>query len=607
MSAKHLLRTIIIAFVALAGCLADTPLEGSTEQAVAPVPQNLTGMATSATRIDLSWSPIVPQPTSYIIMRGPTPSTLVNISSAPANKTTYANGRILPGETTCWAVRSVVAGEVSDPSNVICLTTPGAPSAPPNVTAIALSSSRIEISWDPVVGAQRYYVTQADSLAGPYTLIGSPTATTFVATGLAPSTTYFYRVQTQFEGGTSMPSDPPASATTFALGDAGYWRFDEEMGSVANDSSGFGRHGTLTGSAAFTNTKPPIDFNKSALLSPGGANDAVNVPHNAVFNFGGDFTFALWANIPSAPATTIRLAGKRASGCGATTTWELIQGPGGLQMRSSLSTASFGQSLPGGQWTHVAVAREAGLLHMYINGLEVAAAPFTSGAQVLSPMQFGNSGGCGANAALLLDDVKIFSRALSAGEVGVIGTRPPAPLNLVVTAISPTRVHVTWDPVPGATKYIMYKGTGPGTAVFFTSTSADDTEFDDGHLTPSQTTTWQVAAVVNSLISERSNEDTATTFPPPLPPSDVTAVAASRNRINLAWTAVPNASKYYVYQSTGGGAFTFKGTVLAGPAPTFAASGLAANTTYTYVVRTVANDTTTESVNSAPASATTLP
>ncbi|HEY5935917.1 MAG TPA: LamG-like jellyroll fold domain-containing protein [Kofleriaceae bacterium] len=591
----------------IAGCLADPPAESSTEQAVAPVPQNLTGMVTSPTRIDLAWDAVTPQADSYIIMRGPAPGTAVNFSEAPGNKTTYANGRINPGETTCWQIRSVVAGEVSAPSNEVCLTTPAAPGAPTNITAVAISSSRILVSWDPVVGATRYYVTQATSAAGPFTLIGSPTGTSFTATNLAASTTYFYRVQTQFSGGTSAPSDPPVSATTFGVGDAGYWRFDEEMGTVANDSSGFNRHGMLVGAASFTNTKAPIDFNKSALLSPGGAGDAVNVPHNSIFNFGGDFTLALWANVPASGAGTIRLAGKRAAGCGAVTTWELIQSAGSVQMRSTSSTASFGQALPAGQWAHVAVAREAGTLHMYINGSEVAAAPFTSGIQVLSPMQFGNSGGCGGGSAMFLDDVKIFSRALTPAEVATIGTRPAAPTNLLATAISPTRVHVTWDAVPGATKYLMYKGTGPGNAVFYTSTSAADSEFDDGHLMPGETTSWQVAVVVNGLISERSNESIATTFPPPPPPSNLTATAVSSSRINLAFTAVPDAAKYYVYQSVSGAPFAYKGTVTATASPTFAATGLTANTMYTYVVRTVASDGTTESVDSSPASATTLP
>ena len=106
MSAKHLLRTIILALVALGGCLADPASTSSTEQAVAPQPQNLVGSAVSSTRIQLTWD-AVPGATKYVIMRGATPGSEVSYTTAPP-VTSYTNGHILANEQTCWQVKSVV-------------------------------------------------------------------------------------------------------------------------------------------------------------------------------------------------------------------------------------------------------------------------------------------------------------------------------------------------------------------------------------------------------------------------------------------------------------------------------------------------------------------
>jgi fibronectin type 3 domain-containing protein len=608
MSAKHLFTAIILALVVLGGCLADPPSTGSTEQAVAPQPQNLMGSAVSPTRIQLTWDP-VPTATKYVIMRGPTPGSAVSYTSAPP-VASYTNGHILPGEQTCWQVKSVVGSEVSIPSNEVCITTPAAPGAPTNVVATAISESRIDVTWTAVAGAIRYYVHQATDVAGPYSNIGTATGTSFSSTNLTAATQYFYKIQTQFSGGTSALSEPPASATTFGAGLQAYWRLDEDAGTVANDSSGFNRHGTLIGGAAFSGDKAPIHNNTSAVAVPGGTGDAISVPHSNAFNLqtspgpGPDATIAMWVKLPIDPGgASVSIIGKRVAGCSGTLTWEIGQDASNQLHFRGTSVLSFGQNLPVGEWTHVAVTRIGTTTTLYLNGAQVASGTVAVGAANMAPLQIGNSGGCGGS-SLLVDDVRILSLALSAAEVAVLGDAPDAPTNLVGLAISPTRIQLNWDAVAGAENYVIYRGTGPGNAVFYTNTDADDSQYDNGHILPEETTSWQVGVVVNGLISPPSNEVVLTTPGAPPPPTNVTATAVSQTRINLSWDAVPSASKYYVYQSTGGGAFIFKGTALA---TTFGATGLMANTMYTYVVRTVANDNVTQSVDSAPASATTLP
>jgi hypothetical protein len=84
-----------------------------------------------------------------------------------------------------------------------------APPTPTGLTATAVSSSQINLSWNPSTGATSYVVLRGG------TSVGTPSGTTFNNTGLAASTSYTYTVEAVSSGGTSAPSSP-ASATTFS-------------------------------------------------------------------------------------------------------------------------------------------------------------------------------------------------------------------------------------------------------------------------------------------------------------------------------------------------------------------------------------------------------
>jgi hypothetical protein len=58
-------------------------------------------------------------------------------------------------------------------------------------------------------------VQRSGSSSGPWTQVGTPAGTSFSDTGLAPTTTYYYRVLASNSGGDSTPSSV-ASATTLA-------------------------------------------------------------------------------------------------------------------------------------------------------------------------------------------------------------------------------------------------------------------------------------------------------------------------------------------------------------------------------------------------------
>ena len=108
--------------------------------------------------------------------------------------------------------------------------------------------------------------------------------------------------------------------------------------------------------------------------------------------------------------------------------------------------------------------------------------------------------------------------------------------------------------------------------------------------------------------SGNSNEATVTT-PRLQPPTNLSATSDGNPNINLTWIATTSPSAmvkgYNIYRSTtNGSGYTLIGSVTGSDTTTFADTNTNLNTTYYYVVRTVANNNS-ESDNSNQASATT--
>ena len=91
-----------------------------------------------------------------------------------------------------------------------------APPAPPTGLAGFRpdgSYDELDLSWNPVSGANGYVVLRGTHPAGPYTQAGTTSGTTFSDTGLVPSTTYYYVVEAVNAAGNSVPSNQISGTT----------------------------------------------------------------------------------------------------------------------------------------------------------------------------------------------------------------------------------------------------------------------------------------------------------------------------------------------------------------------------------------------------------
>lgn len=606
--ANHL-KTLFVALVgmcAIASCAVEMDPDNETaiEQAIAPPPMTVTATPTSTSRISVSWSPVTGAVKYYVYER-------IGMAGVENYATTSVGTSIIranlqPGTEYCYRVRTVDSSTVPGAfSSLACATTQSPmapPPAPATVSATATSSSRIAVSWSSVANADRYFVYQSNTGPnGTYAFTNTvlqPNTSLSVA-NLQANTTYCFKVASSNSNGTSALS-AAACDRTFVAGLEGYWRLNEGSGATAEDLSGNNRDGTLSNATWTTTDRAPLDNNPWAVETSGAASSSINVADAGVWRFTGPFSLSLWTKVNTTAPT--RIAGKRASGCGAVD-WELGQDGGGLYFRGT-TAISFGQSLQVGRWTHVAVTYDGATATLYIDGQQAATGSFTAGPLSPAPMQFGNSGSCGGG-SVLVDWIQIHSRPLSTAEVQTLGLRPPAPANFVAMPTGCSSVNLSWDAVAGASKYFVYKGTASGDEVFLNT--ALGTSFTDVGNDCSTQHSYYVRAAMNGLISDPSAEQIVTTFPAIAAPSNVTATAVSSSRIQISFSAVSGATKYYIYRSQPGGAgpYTFDGTVLTSNPLVFTSVNLTANTLYSYYVVTQGPDSV--SAPSMTASATTMP
>ena len=180
------------------------------------VPLNLTAIAISTTEIELSWEESTDNVgvAGYRIFRD-------NFYLTSTSFASYMDHDLLPSTEYCYRVSAYdAAGNESGKSEQACATTDdeghlsGTSAAPQNLTATAVSSTEIELSWDPptdYTDVVSYYIYRDDSLIFNASSLGHNDSD-----GLTPSTLYCYQVSAVYP---LIESDKSEQACTETLSD----------------------------------------------------------------------------------------------------------------------------------------------------------------------------------------------------------------------------------------------------------------------------------------------------------------------------------------------------------------------------------------------------
>ena len=335
-----------------------------------------------------------------------------------------------------WCIPTVANGKIyftADANNlsklfVVGLPPPaaGSPNSASNVSAIAVTSGKIRVSWtDNSTNETGFKILRSTTPGGPFTaLVPNANANdTYYddSSSLSAGTTYYYQVVATNANGDAAPS-PTVSVTTFPLflpaGLVSYWNFDEGTGGTAFDLTGSGRNASLNGEFSWD---PGYDNQALALHGTGAAISNASVPNSPALQFSAtdSFTISAWVyrgadhNAYEAVFAKSRDIGNYYGiYINAADQW-CFRGPGG---------DITGTTAPVTTWTHVAAVQDgaANTRKLYVNGALVGsgAAQAADGSGALWIGQ-GNPGTGVAieSFAGIVDEVRVYNRALTATEI----------------------------------------------------------------------------------------------------------------------------------------------------------------------------------------------
>jgi len=170
---------------------------GSTTLMVTLAPPTSLSAAPGSGQVSLSWVASVGA-SGYQVKRSTVsggPYATVGCSAG----TSFVDTGLTNGTTYHYVVSATytggpVAGGASANSSQASATPQAATPQPPTGLTATPGNTQVSLSWTASSGATSYNVKRSTVSGGPYTTVGSPSATSFTNTGLTNGTTYFYVV-----------------------------------------------------------------------------------------------------------------------------------------------------------------------------------------------------------------------------------------------------------------------------------------------------------------------------------------------------------------------------------------------------------------------------
>ncbi|MBC7783064.1 MAG: fibronectin type III domain-containing protein, partial [Burkholderiales bacterium] len=220
-----------------------------TTQSAATVPLaplNLAAVVQAGPKVLLTWQDASSNETSFTIQRRYSGWIWGDIGTAPANSTTYLDGTSIGNVTYEYRVIAKNAIGSSDFSNGVLVNTASTPAAlpatPTNLVAIALTGTRIDLSWQDMATDETAYKIDRRLAGGAWLQITQTAANviSYSDTAVTAGNTYEYRVRAA------------RNATDGAYGNTA---------TATTPGAGSGVPNAPTGFTAIVSTKPRVQLN----------------------------------------------------------------------------------------------------------------------------------------------------------------------------------------------------------------------------------------------------------------------------------------------------------------------------------------------------------
>ncbi|MBI3856740.1 MAG: hypothetical protein HY293_13715 [Planctomycetes bacterium] len=310
-------------------------------------------------------------------------------------------------------------------------------------------------------------------------------------------------------------------------GPAAYYKLDEaNTAGTAADSVAGGVAGAYVGPPTVSTAVNTVNtYPNPRCLSFSGSGQCVNIGNFGSFT---NFTVSTWVN-RSATAGGRQSIVSYKEGNGVNMGFVLCLNESGtteypriwVMVNGAWLNAEQAVAVPQGAWTHLAASYDGANITLYVNGLQAA--------QTAAPGAMTNSGvqNCviGARADYtsnffpgLIDDVRIYSRALLATEVAVLAAGCPVPTNLTASSTAVGQIDLAWaapgGPAVTYTYHIRRKPTSsPASSYVTIATQAGLTYTDTVY--PYYSYDYEITAVSAAESGPSASVSIVPMMPPP--------------------------------------------------------------------------------------------
>ncbi|MGD0359239.1 MAG: fibronectin type III domain-containing protein [Bryobacteraceae bacterium] len=577
---------------------ASLPLDITTRDVTPPsAPGSVAAVALSCEKVKLTWSPSTDNVGvgSYIVFWGVSPQALSQIARTAGTSTAYTNYPLTGGTTYYYAVEAEdKSGNISLMSAIVAVSTPMPPAAPANVAGTADSASKIGLSWSAAASGglpiQNYHVYRGTTSSNLSQLAVLP-LTSYTDRTVTAGTTYYYAVAAADTGGDLSVMSATVPTATPALPSA--------PSNVAATPASTSKVG-VTWSASVSGGLPIQNYHVYRGTTSANLNQVAVTQQNSytdrTVTAGTRYYYAVEAadtaadlspmsatvpaTTPTAPSAPTNLAATPASASKIELTWA-TSASGGLPIQNyhvyrGTTSSNLSQVAVVQQTSYWDRTVTAGATYYYA----VAAADTAAD---LSPM----------SATLTVN----------------VPAAPEAPAGLVATPVSTVQISLTWDAAVGGglpiRNYHVYRGA---TAATLSQVAVVvQPAYKDVSGSPATTYYYAVQATdTGGDLSAMSAAVAATTLAMPAAPTNLTASAPSKSKVELAWTPGPLGMPLASYSIYRGTAPTNLAPLTSIPASkiSYSDTGLTGGTTYYYAVQAVDTGSNTSPMSTVVAATT---
>ena len=502
--------------------------------AIPAAPRVTIGNSSASGKPQLTWA-AVDGAAKYEIYRSTQQSTGYSLLGTTTS-TSYVNTSAAAGITYYYKVCAVNSAGTSAYSNIVSGRAKAAIPAAPRVTiGNSSASGKPQLTWAAVDGAAKYEIYRSTQQSTGFTLLGTTTSTSYVNTGAAVGTTYYYKVRalnvdgaagaySSTVSGAAKAVAPAAPTVTMTYSDSGKPKLTWSAVSGATSyrvyrsesrGTGYSLLGTTT-STSYVNTGAAVGktyYYRVKAVNSAGTSAYSNIVSGT-------------ARTP-APAAPVLKGGTSSASGKPQLTWAAVNGAAKYDVyRSNSADGTFSKVGSTDKTTYVNTGAVKGVTYFY----KIRAV--------------GASGASG------------FSNTVAIHVAGVV--KAPAAVVLSGIKADAAGITVTWKTTANADTYNVLRRDASNTAWKVIARGVSGTSYKDTTVARGVMYSYTVQGVAADGVTTGPYDTTgksakvtasASTTPGYVTMKDARRVTIGEKGILLTWTTATNAKTYNVYRA----------------------------------------------------------